>query len=278
MGSWQTERLRYGRPRIVARRAIGLPAGHARPAEVHPLAAQRFLRLRPLRPPHHRRHRGARPPQWRHAVLHRQGRRRQTVERVSDAGDQGVDSARRAALQRLLHALPRPYRQRQRHDRAPRLPASAHLPQRPPATAAQWIFLRRDHQRIRRHARLCGAGSAAGPLGHRGLHPRAATQPAGFYRRRAPRRARPTGRRQMMAQAVDFSITPQLRTDLRQWRTRALIAGVLGTAVSAAGFFAAGPTQFYRSYLWSYIFIIALTIGPLAWLLLQFVTGGAWGL
>lgn len=82
----------------------------------------------------------------------------------------------------------------------------------------------------------------------------------------------------MMANAVDFSITPRLQSDLRQWRTRALIAGVLGTAVSAAGFFAAGPNQFYRSYLWSYIFIIALTIGPLAWLMLQYVTGGAWGL
>ena len=81
-----------------------------------------------------------------------------------------------------------------------------------------------------------------------------------------------------MAQAVDYRITPQLQTDLRQWRTRALIAGVLGTVVSAAGFFTAGATQFYRSYLWSYIFIIALTIGPLAWLMLQYVTGGAWGL
>ena len=55
----------------------------------------------------------------------------------------------------------------------------------------------------------------------------------------------------MTANSVDFSITPQLRTGLRQWRTRALIAGIAGTAVSAAGFFAAGPTQFYRSYLWS---------------------------
>ncbi len=38
--------------------------------------------------------------------------------------------------------------------------------------------------------------------------------------------ARPTGRRQMMANAVDYSIPPELRADLRQWRTRALIAGV----------------------------------------------------
>ncbi len=32
----------------------------------------------------------------------------------------------------------------------------------------------------------------------------------------------------MMANAVDYSITPQLQADLRQWRTRALIAGVAG--------------------------------------------------
>ena len=82
----------------------------------------------------------------------------------------------------------------------------------------------------------------------------------------------------MMANAVDYNITPQLRSDLKQWRTRALIAGVVGTAISAAGFFAAGPTQFYRSYLWSYMFIVGLTIGSLAWLMLQYVTGGAWGL
>jgi hypothetical protein len=65
----------------------------------------------------------------------------------------------------------------------------------------------------------------------------------------------------MMANAVDYNITPQLRSDLKQWRTRALIAGVVGTAISAAGFFAAGPTQFYRSYLWSFMFIVGLTIG-----------------
>ena len=62
----------------------------------------------------------------------------------------------------------------------------------------------------------------------------------------------------MTAHAVDFSITPQLRTGLAQWRKRSLIAGIGGTAVSALGFFAAGPNQFYRSYLWSYMFIIEI--------------------
>ena len=82
-----------------------------------------------------------------------------------------------------------------------------------------------------------------------------------------------------MANAVDYNITPQLRSDLAQWRTRALIAGVVGAAISAAGDSSlAGPDQFYRSYLWSFMFIVGLTIGSLAWLMLQYVTGGAWGL
>ncbi len=82
----------------------------------------------------------------------------------------------------------------------------------------------------------------------------------------------------MMAHTVDYRITPELRSEMRQWRTRSLGIGIAGALVSAIGFVVAGPNQFYRSYLWSYIFIVAITIGPLAWLMLQYVTGGAWGL
>jgi hypothetical protein len=81
----------------------------------------------------------------------------------------------------------------------------------------------------------------------------------------------------MIAQFLDFSVSPELRTDLRQWRTRALIVGVIGALLSAIGFLI-DHDQFYRSYLWSYIYVVALTVGPLAWLMLQYVTGGAWGL
>jgi hypothetical protein len=84
----------------------------------------------------------------------------------------------------------------------------------------------------------------------------------------------------MMAQAVDFSITPELRSDLHGIRSKALILGVLGTVASAAGFLMGGidgVNQFYRSYLWSYIFVLSLSVGPLTWLTLQYVTGGAWG-
>jgi len=84
----------------------------------------------------------------------------------------------------------------------------------------------------------------------------------------------------MMAHATDFTISPQLQNDLRSWRTRALIAGGLGLVVSAALTVMGGTegiNQFYRSYLWAFIFVVALTVGPLGWLMLQYVTGGAWG-
>ena len=81
----------------------------------------------------------------------------------------------------------------------------------------------------------------------------------------------------MTARALDFSISTELKADLQQWRTRALVVGIAGALLSAIGFFVAGPNQFYRSYLWSYIFVVALSLGPMAWLMLQYVTGGAWG-
>ena len=67
----------------------------------------------------------------------------------------------------------------------------------------------------------------------------------------------------MTAQTVDLRITPELQSDLKQWRTRALMFGGIGAAASALGFFI-DHDQFYRSYLWSYIYVVALTAGPLA--------------
>jgi hypothetical protein len=81
----------------------------------------------------------------------------------------------------------------------------------------------------------------------------------------------------MTAQSVDFRITPELQSDMRGWRTRALMIGGIAALLSAAGFFI-DHDQFYRSYLWSYIYVVALAVGSLAWLMLQYVTGGAWGL
>jgi hypothetical protein len=67
----------------------------------------------------------------------------------------------------------------------------------------------------------------------------------------------------MMARAVDFSISPALQADLEQWRTRAQIAGIAGALLTALGFFLTSPNQFYRSYLCSYIFVVAPILRPL---------------
>lgn len=83
----------------------------------------------------------------------------------------------------------------------------------------------------------------------------------------------------MTAQHIDFNLSQELRSDLKQWRTRAAAVGVAGAVLSAIGFLLLPQkTQFYFSYLWTYIFVVALAVGPLAWLMLQYVTGGAWGL
>jgi hypothetical protein len=80
----------------------------------------------------------------------------------------------------------------------------------------------------------------------------------------------------MTAQGYDFRVSPELASDLRQWRGRTLIAGIAGAALCAIGFFI-DHDQFYRSYLWAYVFAVGLSVGSMAWLMLQYLTGGAWG-
>jgi len=67
-----------------------------------------------------------------------------------------------------------------------------------------------------------------------------------------------------------------LEADLKRWRSRALAAGIAGAVLCAIGLFTS-PFQFYRSYLWFYLFIVGVSVGSLAWLMLQYLTGGAWG-
>jgi hypothetical protein len=80
----------------------------------------------------------------------------------------------------------------------------------------------------------------------------------------------------MTAPVLDFSVSTELRTDLRQWRTRAGAVGVIGLVLLAIGWIIS-PAQFYRSYLWAYVYVLGFAVGSLAWLMLQFLTGGAWG-
>jgi hypothetical protein len=78
------------------------------------------------------------------------------------------------------------------------------------------------------------------------------------------------------AQAFDFAVTPELRTNLRKIRSASWLLGILGVIGLAAGW-AISPVQFYQSYLWAYIFFVGISAGCLAWLMCQYCTGGAWG-
>lgn len=70
--------------------------------------------------------------------------------------------------------------------------------------------------------------------------------------------------------------TPET-TGIGRWQAPALIAGILGIAATAVGWFL-DPTTAFRAYLPSYIFWFEIVAGSLAVLMLQYVTGGEWGL
>lgn len=64
--------------------------------------------------------------------------------------------------------------------------------------------------------------------------------------------------------------------ELAGLQTKALIVGVVGIAVTAAGF-AMDADQFYRSYLTGYLYWLALTLGCLGWTMIYHLTAGSWG-
>jgi hypothetical protein len=80
----------------------------------------------------------------------------------------------------------------------------------------------------------------------------------------------------MMAHRIDFRIPAGLAGEMGAWRTRAATVGLAGLALLAIGWFMA-PAQFFRSWLWSYLFFVGVSVGCLAWLMVQYVSGGAWG-
>ncbi len=46
---------------------------------------------------------------------------------------------------------------------------------------------------------------------------------------------------------------------------------------TVAGYFVAGPAQFFYSYFWTFVLFVGVTVGCLGWLMIQYLTGGAWG-
>lgn len=76
--------------------------------------------------------------------------------------------------------------------------------------------------------------------------------------------------------ALTFDITPELRSDFRRWQRPAVVVGAAGLIASAAGAFF-WPDQFFRSYLLGFLFWIGISLGSLGIDMLQYLTGGAWG-
>ena len=121
----------------------------------------------------------------------------------------------------------------------------------------------------------------ARPLGHRGLHARAAIQPERHGKRRAARARAQLGPREVRNDG------PILRTSTsRPPELQARSAPVAHAffwlrrdrrGCCAPSAFLRSAVQFYRSYLWSYMFFVGVALGSMAWLMLQYLTGGAWG-
>ena len=56
-----------------------------------------------------------------------------------------------------------------------------------------------------------------------------------------------------------------------------MLLGALGMVLLVVGLFVSGATQFFHSYLLGYILFLGLCAGSLGLLMLQYLTGGAWG-
>jgi hypothetical protein len=70
---------------------------------------------------------------------------------------------------------------------------------------------------------------------------------------------------------------PRLNAQVGRFAKPALVVGVLALAACAVGA-ASRPDQFFRSYLLAFVFWNGLSIGAMAVLMLQYLTGGAWGI
>jgi hypothetical protein len=64
---------------------------------------------------------------------------------------------------------------------------------------------------------------------------------------------------------------------VKRFQQRALIVGVLFLAIFGIGFFFS-RAQFFHSYIFAFSFWVGISIGSLALLMLQHLTGGGWGL
>lgn len=65
--------------------------------------------------------------------------------------------------------------------------------------------------------------------------------------------------------------------ELDRIKQRALVVGIIGLALSAVGYFI-NKDQFFRSYLLGYVYWLGISLGCFAILMIQHLSGGAWGI
>jgi hypothetical protein len=73
-----------------------------------------------------------------------------------------------------------------------------------------------------------------------------------------------------------FLPSDALARDLQKWTRSALAGGILLFVVCIVGAFFS-PGDFYHSYLTAFLFFTGITLGCLGVLMMQYLTGGAWG-
>jgi hypothetical protein len=76
--------------------------------------------------------------------------------------------------------------------------------------------------------------------------------------------------------APDLFVRPS--AELTGLRSRGLLLLVVGLAAMGVGYAVNGPESVLQSYLIAYLFWIGVTVGSLALLMVQYLSGGAWGL
>ena len=75
----------------------------------------------------------------------------------------------------------------------------------------------------------------------------------------------------------EAGVTRQQSTGIVRWQMPSLIVGIIGLILSALGLFT-NRQEFFRAYLPSFLFWFSIVAGSLAVLMLQYMTGGEWGL
>lgn len=74
-----------------------------------------------------------------------------------------------------------------------------------------------------------------------------------------------------------YVLAPEMTGDLRRWQNMSLIVGLVGLALCVLGFFT-NQQQFFRSYLIGFFFWNGMALGCMGLLMMQHLSGGAWGL